>query len=319
MSLLLAVTPVSLVAPVASVSASGFGEVVGFGSNPGNQRMFLYTPATAGPGAAVVVLFHGCGGQAVNLDVSTGWRKYADLYGFHIVMPEQKPENVGSGGLVPHKCFSAWNDPDRTRAGEGEAKSVIQMVDHVVGTQQADRDEVFVTGYSGGGAATNVMLAAYPDRFRAGAVFFGMPYGCASSETLYFLIGGPCSGSRATATKDIRTAYPGYAGPRPPVQIWHGGQDRLISPRSLDRQRDQWADVFGISRVPVSTTTPVANVTRKTYESARIETWELAGMGHEQPINPGTGLENCGTAGQGFAAICGPFEATKFFKIGADA
>ncbi|BAL91104.1 hypothetical protein AMIS_58840 [Actinoplanes missouriensis 431] len=307
-ALVLALTPVT--------TATGFQEVSGFGSNPGNQRMFLYTPAAAGPGAPIVVLFHGCGGQALNLDVSTGWRKYADLYGFHLVMPEQKPENVGSGGLVPHKCFSAWNDADRTRAGEGEAKSVIQMVDHVVGQSGADRNRVFVTGYSGGGAATNVMLAAYPDRFRAGAVFFGMPYGCAGTEARYFLIGGPCSGSVATRLPDIRTAYPGYAGPRPPVQIWHGSEDRLISPRSLERQRDQWAGVFGISRIPTQTTTPKPGVTKQVFGAGEIQTYRVSGMGHEQPVNPGAGVENCGTAGQGYAAICGPYEAVQFFGIG---
>lgn len=117
-------------APAASARvAVGFTEVTGFGSNPGNPRVFTYVPSPAPRDAPVVVLFHGCGGSAEGLDVDTGWRKYADLYGFTIVMPEQKWENVGSGGIVPHKCFSAWNPEDRTRAGDGEARSVVQMVD----------------------------------------------------------------------------------------------------------------------------------------------------------------------------------------------
>ncbi|GAB2829302.1 hypothetical protein GCM10022221_29760 [Actinocorallia aurea] len=156
--------------------------VAAFGANPGDLRMFAYVPASLPARAPVVVLFHGCGGQAQNLDVNTGWRKYADALGFALVMPEQKPENVGTGGLIPHQCFSASNPADRTRAGQGEAASVVAMVRHLAAEQGADLGRVFATGYSGGGAATNVMLAAYPDFFKAGAVFFGMAYGCADTE-----------------------------------------------------------------------------------------------------------------------------------------
>ncbi|WP_198679325.1 extracellular catalytic domain type 1 short-chain-length polyhydroxyalkanoate depolymerase [Thermomonospora amylolytica] len=312
-----------LAAVPAAQAAVGFHEVTGFGTNPGNLRMFAYVPQNAQSGAPVVVLFHGCGGQAQNLDVGTGWRKYADTWGFTLVMPEQKDENVGSGGIVPHKCFSAWNPEDRTRAGNGEARSVVQMVDHMKRTYQADASRVFVTGYSGGGAATNVMLAAYPDVFKAGAVFFGMAYGCADTEDEYFRTGlfGPCSGplNRNTPQQwgdEVRSAYPGYTGPRPKVQIWHGGSDRLISPRSLDYQRDQWTNVFGFSRTPTSTSRPDLGVTKSVYGDGRVETWLLDDMGHEAPVDPGTGIQNCGSLSSGHDQLCGPYYAARFFGLG---
>ncbi|MFC4071737.1 extracellular catalytic domain type 1 short-chain-length polyhydroxyalkanoate depolymerase [Actinoplanes subglobosus] len=318
--LVTAVTALTAAGP--ATAATGFTEVTAFGTNPGNQRMFTYVPPAAAPGAPVIVLFHGCGGQAQDLDVNTGWRKYADLYGVHLILPEQKPENVGSGGIVPHKCFSAWNAEDRTHDGNGEARSVVQMVDHLGATYDADLSRVFVTGYSGGGAAANVMLAAYPDRFRAGAVFFGMPYGCADTETAYFRTGalGPCSGSTSTVTPQqwgdrVRAAYPGWTGTHPPVQIWHGGADPLISPRSLDYQRDQWTNVFGVSRTPVTTTTPKTGVTRNVYGSGQVETWLVADMGHEQPVEPGTGIDRCGVSGVGYPGICGPYHAMTFFGL----
>jgi poly(hydroxyalkanoate) depolymerase family esterase len=312
---------VALAAP--ATAQTGFHEVRDFGSNPGNLRMFAYVPASAQTGAPVVVLFHGCGGSAQGLDQSTGWRKYADAYGFTIVFPEQKQENVGSGGLIPHKCFSAWNEADRTRAGQGEARSVVQMVDYMKANHQADASRVFATGYSGGGSATNVMLAAYPDVFKAGAVFFGMAYGCADTEDDYFTTGpfAPCPGSFNTLTPrqwgdKVRAAYPGYSGPRPPVQIWHGGDDPLISPVSMNKQRDQWTDVFGVSRTPTSTTTPAPGVTKRVYGGGRLETYLIDSMGHEPPIDPGTGIDKCGTAGQGHDALCGPYYAARFFGLG---
>jgi poly(3-hydroxybutyrate) depolymerase len=35
-------------------------EESGFGSNPGNLRMFSYVPASLPPGAALIVVLHGC-------------------------------------------------------------------------------------------------------------------------------------------------------------------------------------------------------------------------------------------------------------------
>lgn len=301
---------------------TGFHEVTDFGSNPGNLRMFAYVPENAQSGAPVVVLFHPCGGSAEGLDVDTGWRKYADAYGFTIVFPEQKDENVGSGGIVPHKCFSAWNPVDRTHDAEGEARSVVQMVDYMAATYDADTSRVYATGYSGGGSATNVMLAAYPDVFSAGAVFFGMAYGCADTEEEYFEVSptAPCPGQTNTLTPrewgdKIRDAYPGYTGERPRVQIWHGGSDPLINVNSLEKQRDGWTDVFGVPQTPTATSQPAAGVTKEVYGTGQVETYLVDGMGHEAPIAPGDGIENCGTPGRGYEAICGPYHAAAFFGL----
>ncbi|GAB2829295.1 hypothetical protein GCM10022221_29750 [Actinocorallia aurea] len=89
----------------------------------------------------------------------------------------------------------------------------------------------------------------------------------------------------------------------------------MISPRSLDYQRDQWTDVFGISRVPTATTVPASGVTKRVYGSGQVETYTVSGMGHEAPVDPGTGLANCGRTGTGHDAICGPYHASVFFGL----
>ncbi|MFB4425936.1 PHB depolymerase family esterase [Streptomyces sp. QL37] len=319
----LAVVAAAMLTAVPARAETGFHEVPAFGSNPGNLKMFAYVPETARSGAPVVVLFHGCGGSAQNLDVDTGWRKYADTYGFTLVLPEQKDENVGSGGIVPHKCFSAWNQEDRTHGGQGEARSVVQMVDFMKAEYAADADRVYATGYSGGGAATNVMLAAHPEVFKAGAVFFGMAYGCADNEEDYFRTGSfaPCPGRYNLVAPEewgarIRGAHPGYAGERPPVQIWHGGSDLLINKKSLEKQRDGWTDVLGIPRTPSSTSRPAAGVTKQVYGSGQVETYLIDAMGHEAPVDPGTGIDKCGAPGQGHDSLCGPYHAARFFGLG---
>ena len=45
------------------------------------------------------------------------------------------------------------------------------MVDHSI-----DRQRIFITGLSSGGAMTSVMLATYPEVFAGGAVIAGLPY-----------------------------------------------------------------------------------------------------------------------------------------------
>ena len=45
-------------------------------------------------------------------------------------------------------------------------------------SQQRRPDRVYVTGASSGGMMTNVLLGDYPDVFKAGAAFMGVPFGC---------------------------------------------------------------------------------------------------------------------------------------------
>ncbi|MFJ6855098.1 alpha/beta hydrolase family esterase [Streptomyces sp. NPDC091271] len=228
----LAVVAAAMLTAVPARAETGFHEVPAFGSNPGNLKMFAYVPEKARSGAPVVVLFHGCGGSAQNLDVDTGWRKYADAYGFTLVLPEQKDENFRTGSFAP--C---------------------------------------------------------PGR--------------------YDLVSPEGWGDR------IRGAHPGYAGERPRVQIWHGGSDLLINKKSLEKQRDGWTAVFGVPQTPSSTSRPALGVTKQVYGSGQVETYLIDAMGHEAPVDPGTGIDNCGTAGQGHDSLCGPYYAAEFFGLGS--
>ncbi|MFE2057709.1 prolyl oligopeptidase family serine peptidase [Streptomyces sp. NPDC059446] len=210
-----------------------------------------------------------------------------------MVRPTAAPS--GSGGIVPHRCPSAWNPADRTHDGQDEARSVVQMVDHVKANHAAGADRVFASGYSGGGAATNVMLAAHPEVFKAGAVFFGMAYGCADTEQDYFRTGSlaPCPGRYNLVAPhewgdEIRSAHPGRSCERPRVQLWHGGSDPLINQKSMEKQRDGWTDVFGIPQTPSPTSRPASGVTKQVYGDGQVETYLIDAMGHEAPVDPGT-------------------------------
>jgi poly(hydroxyalkanoate) depolymerase family esterase len=145
-----------------------------FGSNPGNLRMFTYSPSQYAPSPVLVVVLHGCTQTAAGYDYGAGWSTLADRYGFALLLPEQQPSNNSNG------CFN-WFLPGDTRRGGGEALSIRQMIETIVIDKKIDRRRVFITGLSAGGAMTSVMLACYPEVFAAGAIIAGLPYGAAGN------------------------------------------------------------------------------------------------------------------------------------------
>jgi poly(hydroxyalkanoate) depolymerase family esterase len=144
-------------------------EVVGFGCNPGRLRMFAYVPEPLPISPALVVVLHGCLQTAAGYDLGAGWSTLADRFRFALLFPEQQRANN------PRCCFN-WFQREDSERDRGEALSIRQMTEHMILTHGIDRQRVFVTGLSAGGAMTSVMLATYPEVFAAGAVIAGVPY-----------------------------------------------------------------------------------------------------------------------------------------------
>jgi pimeloyl-ACP methyl ester carboxylesterase len=94
--------------------------------------------------------------------------------------------------------------------GSGEAASIAAMVEAMRQRHGVDRDRVFVTGLSAGGAMAAVMLAAYPDLFAGGAIIAGLPYGCASnlSDAFECMAGPRLWRSRAAGGQGPRRLAP---------------------------------------------------------------------------------------------------------------
>ncbi len=100
--------------------------------------------------------------------------RLADRLGFAVVYAEQQPANN------PKNCFS-WFLPGDTARDLGEARSIRQMVEHAIAAFGIDRNRIFVTGLSAGGAMASTMLATYPEVFAGGAIIAGLPHGSARS------------------------------------------------------------------------------------------------------------------------------------------
>ncbi|MGB9170936.1 MAG: PHB depolymerase family esterase, partial [Bradyrhizobium sp.] len=220
-------------------------ETEGFGTNPGDLRMFSFAPEELRSHPALVVVLHGCGQTAAGYDLGTGWSTLAKHYGFALLMPEQRATNNA------HGCFN-WFNPEDTKRGQGEALSIRQMIARMASQHRIDKHRIFVTGLSAGGAMTSVMLATYPEVFAAGAIIAGLPYGVAANvrEALNGMMQ-----SRSRPPGDlgnlVRTASK-HRGPWPRVSIWHGSADRTVNPANADEIIKQWLDVHELPSDPMS-------------------------------------------------------------------
>jgi poly(hydroxyalkanoate) depolymerase family esterase len=287
-------------------------EVNDFGSNPGKLQMFEYVPSSHPAKPPLVVAMHGCTQNAHDFANHSGWPELANRLGFLLVFPQQRLLNN------PAKCFNWFLPADSTR-NSGEALSIKQMVDKMKAAHGVDASRVYVTGLSGGGAMTNVMLAAYPDVFAGGAIMSGVPYGCAHGLSETFA----CMESDVAKTPQqwgdlVRDADRGAAS-WPIVSIWHGSADRIIAPVNAREEMMQWTNVHGL---PAPSTSDTVNgfphqVFKTSDGKAVVEVYSITDMGHGQAVAPGNGPKNCGSAEAFFPneGICSAYYALKFWGI----
>lgn len=303
--------------PSPSAQAAVALEKVGdFGANPGSLNMYVYRPATLAADPAVVVAMHGCSQSAQLYADNAGLTKFADRHGFLLVFPEQTSANNTS------KCFN-WFQAGDTRRGQGEAASIRQMVGHAVSAYGADAEQAYATGLSAGGAMTSVMLAAYPDVFKAGAVVAGLPYGCADDVLSAYSCMNPGVDRTPSAWAGaVRDAHPGYTGPWPRVAIWHGDNDPTVAKKNADELRDQWTAVHGLDQSPDRTSAIGPNSTRREQYlgadgSVAVEVDRVPSIGHGTPVDPGTGATQCGATGTAnfIDSICSSHWITGFFGL----
>jgi poly(hydroxyalkanoate) depolymerase family esterase len=273
-------------------------ELTGFGSNPGNLRMFAYAPRHLPPAAPLVVALHGCTQTADEYDYGTGWSSLADKFGFAVIYPQQQPANN------PRNCFS-WFLPGDTARGQGEAHSIREMVEYAITTFAADRGRVFVTGLSAGGAMASVMLATYPEVFAGGAIIAGLPYGCASNVQQAFELMFTPQGEDERALGDRVRAASRHRGPWPKISVWHGTSDPIVQPSNGEDIIRQWANVHGLAERP-SCQELVRGHTRRIWTDANgellIEAFSIADMAHGVPLAT-TGEDSCGAAGAFFLEV----------------
>jgi poly(hydroxyalkanoate) depolymerase family esterase len=294
-------------------SGGPLAEVTGFGTNPGDLRMFSFVPGSIVSAPALVVVLHGCGQTASGYDLGAGWSALAERFGFALLVPEQQRSNN------PQSCFNWFNPEDITR-DHGEACSIRQMIARMVTDHGIDKHRIFVTGLSAGGAMTAVMLATYPEVFAGGAIIAGLPFGIAGNvrEALGGMLQSP---SRpAAALGDLVRKASAHKGPWPKLSVWHGTADRTVNPANASEIVKQWLDVHQLPPAPMSKGTvngyPHQVWWNKDGETI-VESYTITNMGHGTPLGVAGDDERYGAEGAFLieAGISSSYHIADFFGL----
>jgi len=264
-------------------SAATLTQVTNFGNNPSNIEMYLYVPDNLAPEPALVLGIHWCGGSANAFYTGTEWARLADQYGFIVIYPSVTRAS---------KCWDVASEASLSGTGS-DSVGIKSMMDWTISRYGVDTDKIFSTGTSSGAMMTNVMLGVYPEVFEAGASFSGVPYTCfrtgSSSEWNSQCSGGEIDRTPQQWGDEVRATNPGYTGPWPRMQIWHGTNDDVLRYPNFQEQIDQWTNVNGTDQTPDFSDTPQANWNRTRYggtgAQAAVEAISLQGVGHNLYTN----------------------------------
>ena len=266
-----------------AASAAQLTQITDFGNNPSNIQMYLYVPDNVDPNPAMVVGIHWCGGDANAFYSGTEWARLADQYGFVVVYPSVTRSS---------KCWDVASAASLNGTGS-DSVGIKSMMDWTIDEYNVDTSQIFSTGMSSGAMMTNVMLGVYPEVFEAGAAFSGVPYTCFAT-TNGSEWNSECSQGQINRTPQqwgdaVRTTSPGYSGPWPRMQIWHGTNDDVLFYQNFQEQIDQWTNVNGTDQTPELSDTPQTNWNRTRYggtgAQAPVEAISLQGVGHNLVVN----------------------------------
>jgi feruloyl esterase len=275
--------------------------------------MFSYVPSRLARRPGLVVVLHGCNQTAASYDKGAGWSTLAERCGFALLAPEQPRSNN------PNGCFN-WFNADDTRRDAGETASIREMIEKLVIDNGIDRDRVFITGLSAGGAMTSVMLACYPEVFAGGAIIAGLPYGAAANvrQALRSMFR-----SRSRSSQEwgdlVRQAVP-HNGPWPRISVWHGSADKTVVPKNAREIIKQWTNVHGLPPSPATQSTVDGYPRQAWFNGAGdelIESYTITHMAHGAPLATGPADHECGTAGPFWldVGISSSYRIAEFFGL----
>jgi poly(hydroxyalkanoate) depolymerase family esterase len=262
------------------------------GSDPGSLRAKTYVPENYREGAPLVVVLHGSMQTAEGYNYGSGWSDLADQAGFALLFPQQKRANNAL------RSFNWFRRGDNHR-GSGEPLSIRQMIEQVVVEHAVNRDRIFITGMSSGGAMTSVMLATYPDVFAGGAIIAGLPYRSANSlmQAFYRMrgYGGPSDSKLDALVRGASENVENW----PTISVWHGSWDHTVDPSNADAIVRQWQGLHHVEGPPTRTEV-VDGYPRQVWCDASgrevIEEYNITKMGHGTPLETG-GAKGYGTRG----------------------
>ena len=239
----------------------------------GERRYKLYPPSRfSGAPLPLVVMLHGGTQDAQDFAAGTRMNAQAERGSFLVAYPEQSP-------AANQMKYWNWFQPAHQRRGGGEPALIAGITRDILREYAVDAEQVYVAGFSAGGAMAAVMAATYGDLYAAVGVHSGLAYAAAHDVPSAFAVmkNGP--------TRDVQ--LPGDA---PPLIVFHGDQDQIVDQVNAGQLVRQWrSTAAGFAESGPSTVhgPPVRgcrSYTRLVYPQGAgtpaTEQWVIHGGGH---------------------------------------
>ncbi|EHK98423.1 putative Acetylxylan esterase A [Glarea lozoyensis 74030] len=249
--------------------------------------MYVYIPTNKLAKPPIVVAIHHCAGTGPSYFSETqGYAQNADTHGFIVIYPS----SPSSGG-----CWDVSSTASLTHNGGGDSQTIVNMVKYAETHYGGDPDKVYMTGSSSGAMMTNVLAGAYPDVFKAGTLYGGVPDGCfyvagATAGMATPAWNSQCSGGKLIKTAQqwgdqVRSYYPGYTGSRPKMLIFHGTIDTTLYYANFGEELKEWSNVLGVSFNHNQTNTPISGYTKMIYgDGTKLVGVSCYNVGHTPPV-----------------------------------
>jgi acetylxylan esterase len=251
---------------------------------PDYVSMYIYVPDVPAANPPIIAAHHSCGTPVDGYKNSiTKILSTADANGFIVILPEATGRN----------CWDVGSSQALVHDGANDVHAVLQMIRYVLSEYNGDASRVYAMGGSSGAMMTQALLAVYPEVFRAGSARAGVAAGCwADGFDAGQQWSNNCAGGNTHKTPEewgnlVRAINPGYAGPRPRVQIFHGANDTTIAYANYAESIKQWTNVLELSETPSSSselTTSVATYDQQFWldecGATAFEAWSGRGGTH---------------------------------------
>lgn len=235
------------------------------------REYFVHEPDNRS-GLPVVILLHGGGGTTVGTLVETDMMSKSDASGFILVTPEAtRPDMKKPGSFT--KNPQTWNDGSgRFSQNINDVAFISALIDKVVTDCNANKNRVFVTGFSNGASMTNRVGAELSTKVRAIAPVSGHLW------MDYKTLSKPVAVCTIIGTDD-------------PLNPINGGNVKVPSGETeyhppIQKTVDKWTALDGCTLKPETTTVSDGVTVQKTggcKGDARIEYWIVKGLGHVWP------------------------------------
>jgi poly(hydroxyalkanoate) depolymerase family esterase len=199
-----------------------------FFNSAGTQQYVLYVPSTykAGTPMPLVVALHGCSQDGDKFRQLTRFDQLAEAKGFIVVFPTQ---DKNANYL---QCWDFFQQENMQR-GAGEPSKLAGLTNWIQQRYTIDPHQIYLAGFSAGGAMASVLAATYPDLYAA----VGIESGCEYAAT------AACAFSKSAdpvqAGQQAHQAMGAQSRPMPFI-VFQGDKDTTVPPVNADQLVQQW-------------------------------------------------------------------------------